>query len=36
MKYNKSMNRLQHDYALTRAKYEVLGVFLKEWVLNIG
>lgn len=28
MKYNKIMERLQHDYAITRAKYEVLGVFL--------
>lgn len=28
MGYNKIMERLQHDYALTRAKYEVLGVFL--------
>ena len=28
MTYNKIMERLQHDYAVTRAKYEVLGVFL--------
>lgn len=28
MTYNKIMERLQHDYAITRAKYEVLGVFL--------
>ena len=34
MTYNKIMERLQHDYAVTRAKYEVLGVF-SVWYLEL-